>query len=77
MCVCVCLHGKSSVKSKIWCACVSHSVLFNSLQPTKAPLFMEFSRQKYCMGSHPILQGIFLTQELNPGIPHCRQILYH
>ena len=23
-----------------------------------------------------LLQGIFLTQELNPGLPHCRQILY-
>ena len=23
-----------------------------------------------------LLQGIFLTQGLNPGLPHCRQILY-
>ena len=29
------------------------------------------------MGSHFLLQGIFLTQGLNPGLPHCRQILYH
>ena len=28
------------------------------------------------MGSHSLLQGIFLTQALNPGLPHCRQILY-
>ena len=26
--------------------------------------------------SHSLLQGIFPTQGLNPGIPHCRQILY-
>ena len=26
--------------------------------------------------SHSLLQGIFLTQELNPGLLHCRQILY-
>ena len=25
---------------------------------------------------HALLQGIFLTQGLNPGLPHCRQILY-
>ena len=25
---------------------------------------------------HSLLQGIFLTQELIPGLPHCRQILY-
>ena len=24
-----------------------------------------------------LLQGIFPTQELNPDLPHCRQILYH
>ena len=28
------------------------------------------------MGSHFLLQGIFLTQGLNPGLPHCKQILY-
>ena len=28
------------------------------------------------MVSLPLLQGIFPTQGLNPGIPHCRQILY-
>ena len=28
------------------------------------------------MGSCFILQGIFLIQGLNPGLPHCRQILY-
>ena len=26
---------------------------------------------------HTLLQGIFPTQGLNPGLPHCRQILYH
>ena len=29
------------------------------------------------MGCHALLQGIFPTQGLNPGLPHCRQILYH
>ena len=29
------------------------------------------------MGSHSLLQGIFLTQGLNPGLLHYRQILYH
>ena len=26
---------------------------------------------------HSLLQGIFPTQGLNPGPPHCRRILYH
>ena len=29
------------------------------------------------MGCHALLQGIFPTQGVNPGLPHCRQILYH
>ena len=28
-------------------------------------------------GSHSLLQGLFLTQGLNPRLLHCRQILYH
>ena len=28
------------------------------------------------MGSFCLLQEIFPTQGLNPGLPHCRQILY-
>ena len=27
-------------------------------------------------GCHSLLQGIFWTQGLNPGLPHCRWILY-
>ena len=37
---------------------------------------MEFSRQNTGVGSLSLLQGIFPTQGLNPGLPHCRQILY-
>ena len=29
------------------------------------------------MGSLSLFQGIFPTQESNPGLPHCRQILYY
>ena len=29
------------------------------------------------VGCHALLQGIFLTQGSNPGLPHCRQILYY
>ena len=28
------------------------------------------------VGCHFLLQGIFSTQGLNPGLPHCRRILY-
>ena len=29
------------------------------------------------VGCHALLQGIFPTQGLNLGLPHCRQVLYH
>ena len=29
------------------------------------------------VGCHALLQGIFPNQGLNPGLLHCRQILYH
>ena len=29
------------------------------------------------VGGHALLQGIFPTQGLNPGLPHCKRILYH
>jgi len=29
------------------------------------------------VGFHALLQGIFATQGLNPGLLHCRLILYH
>ena len=28
------------------------------------------------MGCHALLQGVFPTQGLHPGLPHCRRILY-
>ena len=33
--------------------------------------------KKTGVGCQALLQGIFLTQGLNPGLPHCRLILYH
>ena len=41
-------------------------------------LSMEFSRQEYwSVWCHFLLQGIFPTQGLKQGLPHCRQTLYH
>ena len=39
------------------------------------PLSMESSRQEN-LSFHALLQGIFPTQESNPGLPLCRRILY-
>ena len=41
----------------------------------QAPLSMGIL-QNTGMGHHALLQRIFPTQGSNPGLPHCRQILY-
>ena len=33
--------------------------------------------KKTGVGCHALLQGIFLNQGSNPGLPHCRQTLYY
>ena len=43
---------------------------------SRALLSMGFPRRDNGVSSHSILQGSFLTQGLNPGLLHCRQILY-
>ena len=42
----------------------------------QAPLSLGFSRQESGVGCHFLLHGIFLTQGLNPGLLHCRQMIY-
>ena len=54
----------------------SHSVMSISLQPHGLYSPWNFPGQNTGMGSLSLLQGIFPTQESNPGLPHCRQILY-
>ena len=41
----------------------------------QAPRSMGFSRDEY-WSCHFLLQGIFLTQGWNLGLPYCRQMLY-
>ena len=43
----------------------------------QAPLSMRFSGKNTGVGCHALLQGIFETQGSNPGLLHCRQIIYH
>ena len=37
---------------------------------------MDYTGQNTGVGSFSLLQGIFPTQGSNPGLPHCRRILY-
>ena len=60
----------------------SHSVMSNSLwphvlQPARPFCPWKFPGQNTEVDNGSLLQGIFPTQELNPGLLHCRRILYH
>ena len=58
----------------IWCE--SHSVVYDSLQPHGRYSPWNSPGQNTGEDSLCLLQGIFPTQGSNPGLPHCRQILY-
>ena len=57
-------------------AVLSHSVMSDSLQPSWTVAHGDSTGKNTGMGCHPLLLGIFPTQGSNPGLPHCRQILY-
>ena len=61
------------------CQSFSHVRLFATPWTVahQIPLSMEFPRQEYCSGQPFPYKGDFLAQGLNPGLQHCRWILYH
>ena len=59
---------------------LSCSVVSDSLQPHGVALpdssvYGDSPGKNIGVGCHALLQGIFPTQGLNPGLPHCRQTL--
>ena len=54
----------------------SHSVMSDSLQPPWTYSPWNSPGQNTGVGNLSLPQGIFPSQRLNPGLPHCRQILY-
>ena len=70
--------GRASESESVSCSVVSS----NSLQPhgleaVRLLCPRDSPGKNTGVGSHSLLQGIFLTQGLNLGLLHCRQILYH
>ena len=66
----------------IGCVCISCSVVSKSttpwtLQPARLLCPWNSPGKNTGVGCHFLLQGIFPTQGLNTGLPHCRPILYY
>ena len=55
---------------------VKVKVVSDSLRPHGLYSPWDSPGQNTGVGSRSLLQGIFPTQGSNPGLPHCRQILY-
>ena len=72
-CVCVCVCARTCVRLVIQ-PCLTFCDPWTVAH--QAPLSMGFSRQECWVGCHFLLQEIFLMQESNPSLPHCRQTLY-
>ena len=56
---------------------VSSSLQPHGLQPAGLLCPWDSPGKNIGVGCHCLRQGIFPTQELNLGLPHCRQILYY
>ena len=67
-------------RGKLFCKCCCCLVVKSIATPwtvtNQVPLYVRFPRQEYWSGLPFPSSGIFLTQELNQGLLHCRQILY-
>ena len=48
----------------------------HGLQPARLLCPWDSAGKNTGVSCHSLLQGIFPTQEMNPGLLHCRQILY-
>ena len=74
--VCPCFSMYAKYPEMFLCESETHSVTSNSLQPHKLHSPWTSPGQNTGVGILSILQGIFSTQRLNPGLLHCRRILY-
>ena len=74
--VCLLVFREKKKVNNEACESESHSVVFNSLWRHGLSSPWNSPGQNTGVGSPSLLQGIFPTQGSNPGLPHCRRILY-
>ena len=56
---------------------MSYSLRPHRLQPARLLCPWDFPGNSTGVDCHFLLQGIFPTKGSNPGLPHCREMLYH
>ena len=70
------VSSQGQVQCRKWKVKVKHSQSCPTLAIPWIIQSIEFSRPEYWSEYHFLLEGIFPTQGSNPGLPHCRRILY-
>ena len=69
------MSRRTEVKMKVTQSCPTLCDSMDCSQP--GSVHGDSAGKNTGMGSNVLLQGIFPTHGLNPGLPHCRQILYY
>ena len=69
-------HMLCKLYENVNCSVVSDSLQPHGLQPTRLLSPWDIPGKNTGVGCHFLLQRIFPTQGSNPGLPHCRQMLY-
>ena len=73
----------STLSCLLYCAVLNHSVMSDFFWPHRlcsppgSSVYGDSPGKNIGVGCHALLQGIFPVQGSNPGLLHCRQILYH
>ena len=73
---CVVLSLRDYSVESVGCSVLSDSLWPLDRSPPGSSVHGDPPGKKTGVGCHDLLQGIFPTQGSNPGLPHCRQILY-
>ena len=68
---------QKTIKSQISHSVMSDFLQPHGLQPARRLCPWNSPGKNTGVGFHSLLQGMFLTQGLNLGLLHCRQLLYH
>ena len=73
-------EGNSTLRALHWCCLIAQlcPTLCNPMDcsPPGSPVHGDSPGKNTGVDCHSLLQRIFLTQGYNPGLLHCRQILY-
>ena len=73
----VCCMRWSASKKGVSYSALSDSLWPHGLYPASLLCPWNSPGKNTSVGSHSLLQGLFPTQGSNPGLLHCRKVLYH